>query len=112
MVAKPKIINEGKDWKEIVLYDAPFTFYNIHRIDFDSEYEFETGDKAFAINLVEGEKINIVSANNRSTDLAYMESMVIPAASKKIKLVNKGNRPCKLIMVYIKPGAGKSFPFK
>ena len=106
LVAKPKLIKEGKDWKEYVLYDSPFTFYNIHRIEFQSVFEYQTDDTALAINLVEGECAEITSSNNRSVRLSYMESMVIPAAAHMIKVENKGSRPCKMVLVYIKPQIG------
>ena len=106
LVAKPKLIKEGKEWKEYVLYDSPFTFYNIHRIEFQSVFEYQTDDTALAINLVEGEWAEITSANNRTASLSYMESMLIPAASNKIRAENKGNKPCKMVLVYIKPQIG------
>ena len=106
LVAKPKLIKEGKEWKEYVLYDSPFTFYNIHRIEFQSAFEYQTDDTALAINLVEGECAEITSSNNRSVRLSYMESMVIPAAAHMIKVENKGSRPCKMVLVYIKPQIG------
>ncbi len=74
----------------------------------NSEYELTTNDNAFATNLVEGEQVEIISENKRSIKLSYLESMLIPAASGKIKIINKGNRTCKMVMVFIKPEIGIS----
>ncbi len=106
LIAKPKLINEGKDRKEYVLYNSPFTFYNIQRVEFNSVFEYKTGDRAFAVNLVEGERVEITSANNKTVKLSYMESMLIPAATENITVENKGSRPCKMVLVYIKPKVG------
>ncbi len=110
LIAKPKLLKEGKDWKEYVLYNSPFTFYNIHRVEFETEFEYKTDDNAYAVNLVEGEWVEITSLNGNTTRLSYMESMLIPAAANIVKVVNKGNRPCKLIFVYIKPQIGIDIP--
>ena len=110
LIAKPKLLREGNDWQEYVLYDKPYTFYNIHRIEFESEYELRTEDKAFAINLVEGEKVELVSETEQSANLSYMESMVIPAAAESVKIINRGKSKCKMVLVYIKPGIGSKLP--
>ncbi len=68
----------------------------------------DTENKGFALNLVEGEHIEIISGENRKTNLSYIESILIPAATGKIQLVNKGSDPCKIIMVCIKSGIGIS----
>ncbi|MEO8399361.1 MAG: class I mannose-6-phosphate isomerase, partial [Ignavibacteriaceae bacterium] len=110
LLAKPTLLREGNGFKEFVLYDKPFTFYNIHRIEFEKEYETSTNDTAYAVNLVEGEQAEIISENGRKIKLSYLESMLIPAVVGKIKIVNRGNRPCKMIMVYIRPGIGITEP--
>jgi mannose-6-phosphate isomerase class I len=110
LLAKPVLIKEGKGWSEYELYNKPYTFYNINRIEFDHLYEMNTNNIAFATNLVEGEEVEIISGNGRTSKLSYLESMLIPAAAGKIKIVNKGKRPCKMVMVYIKPGIGVTEP--
>ena len=110
LLAKPVLINEGKGWKEYGLYNKPFTFYNINRVEFERLYETNTNGNAFATNLVEGEEVEIVSENGRTSKLSYLESMLIPAATGKIKIINKSKRPCKMIMVYIRPGIGITEP--
>jgi mannose-6-phosphate isomerase class I len=106
LIARPHLLREGEGWKEYELYNKPFTFYNINRVEFDKSFETSTDGKAFAVNLVEGEKVEIISENGRSSKLSFLESMLIPAAAGKLKVINKGKRPCKLVMVYIKPQTG------
>ncbi len=31
LLAKPKLLRSGKNWREVVLYDSAFTFYNVHQ---------------------------------------------------------------------------------
>ncbi len=110
LIAKPKLIRKGPDWKEYLLYDKPFTFYKILRIEFETEYEMETDDRAFAINLVQGDQAEVIAKNGRVTLLSYLETMVIPAATNKVKFVNKGQSLCKMVLVFIKQGIGVSIP--
>jgi mannose-6-phosphate isomerase class I len=105
-LAQPRLLREGKDWKEYVLADRAETFYTTHRLDFQTEVHYECQDRAFAINLVEGERIDVVSENGRTAPLAFLESMLIPAATGRFTVRNKGSRPCKLIVVFVRPGTG------
>ena len=106
LLAKPKLLRSGNGWQEIILYDAPFTFYNIHRIEFEEVFEMNTNGVAYSTNLVQGEQVEIYSSNGRMSKLSYLETMIIPAASGKIKIVNKGKSLCKMVMVYVKPDIG------
>jgi mannose-6-phosphate isomerase class I len=110
LLAKPKLFRSGKNWREVVLYDSAFTFYNVHRIEFEETFEMNTNDTAYSTNLVQGEKVEIHSENGRVSKLSYLETMVIPAAAGKIKIVNKGKGECKMVMVYVKPGIGVTNP--
>jgi mannose-6-phosphate isomerase class I len=108
LLAKPALINNGDGWEEYELYNKPYSFYKIHRIEFTAKYEMDTNGTAYAINLVDGEEVEIISENGRVSKLSYLESMLIPAEAGKLKIINKGKRPCKIIKVYIRPGIGIS----
>jgi len=59
------------------------------------------------LNLVGGEKIVITTDECREFILCRFETMLIPAATGKFKIRNIGTGFCRLILVYVKPGAGK-----
>ncbi|NWF89275.1 MAG: class I mannose-6-phosphate isomerase [Ignavibacteriaceae bacterium] len=110
LLAKPKVLRSGKGWQEVVLYESPFTFYNIHRIEFEDEFIMNTNGMAYSTNLVQGEQVEIYSSNGRVSKLSYLETMIIPAAAGEIKIVNKGKNACKMVMVYVKPEIGIKYP--
>jgi hypothetical protein len=91
--------------------ERPEFFYNIHRLEFERECTFATEGRGYAVNLVEGEGIRVIAANGNVYPLAYLESMLIPAAADRIRLVNTGTRPCKLVLVYVRPGIGTTLPW-
>ncbi len=110
LIAKPALIDQGKGWKEFLFAKQKENWWNVHRVDFEKSYETDTKDTALAINLVEGEKCTVISENGRKTTLAYAESMIIPAATGKLKFVNNSKKPCKLIKVFIREGVGRNLP--
>lgn len=110
LLARPRLLREGRGWREFVLMDRPEFFYNIHRVEFEHEYSFSTEGFGYAVNLVEGEQISVIAENRNQYTLSYLESMIIPAAAGTMRLVNKGSRPCKLILVYVRPGIGRTLP--
>jgi mannose-6-phosphate isomerase class I len=110
LVAKPTLIAEGDRWKEYLLSDRKEFFYNIHRVEFEHEYALETAGRGFAVNLVEGEQVELTSANGNTARLAYLESMLIPAAAGSVRIVNTGTAPCTMVLVYVRPGTGVTHP--
>ena len=104
LLSKPRLLRDGQDWREYVLSDSPHFFYNIHRVEFEKMFTYETDGNAFAVNLVEGETVEVTSQNGQTSVLNYLESMIIPAAAKSFTVVNTKTRPCKMILVFIRPG--------
>ncbi|TFG97408.1 MAG: hypothetical protein E4H13_11035 [Calditrichales bacterium] len=110
LIAQPRLVEQGPGWQKYALYQSPLTFYDIYRVHFEDMFEFPTDDHAFALNLVEGKKIEIRSITGHSNPLAYLESMIIPAAAENVTITNQGETPCKLVIVQIRTGIGKSLP--
>jgi len=110
LIAKPRLVEEGDNWKKYVLYDSPLTFYNIYRVHFKDRYDFETNDQAYAVNLVEGKRITVKAKSGKTSSLAYLESMIIPAAAESISIQNDSDCPCILVLVKVRSGIGKTIP--
>ena len=62
----------------------------------------ETKDRGLIINLVEGRTIRLESKNGRTMKLNLYETMVIPEASKLIKITNQTNHECKLVYSFVR----------
>ena len=110
LVAQPRLLREGEGWQEEVLSDRPEFFYDIHRLTVETGVTYATENRALAINVVEGEAVDVVAANGRRQRLCYLESMVVPAATGRVEFVNRGDRPCKLVLVFVRPGVGAALP--
>ncbi|HQG45718.1 MAG TPA: class I mannose-6-phosphate isomerase, partial [bacterium] len=92
LVARPKPIEESAESRLYELYNHPWTFYVILRAEFAARYTLLTEGRGFAVNLVEGERVEVHSANGRVTSLAYLETMLIPAAAEAVTFVNRGEQ--------------------
>ena len=76
----PKVIRQGPTWSECCLGDDPKLFFGVHRLEFDEGIEDVTDGKFVMLNLVEGERCEIVTDGDVATELRFAESIVIPAA--------------------------------
>jgi hypothetical protein len=59
---------------------------------------------------VAGEKVALSGVNGIAARLNYLESMIIPAAAKHVRIVNQGHRPCMMVLVFVRPGSGSAYP--
>lgn len=80
----------------------PDHFYDIRRLEFDQFVERSTENSCQVMMLVEGEKIQLETENGHVETLAYAETFVIPAASKRFKLRNLGQGRAKVINAFLK----------
>ena len=101
----PKLLRSDIDWEEYEIYNRPESFYNIHRIEFDTEIEIELAGRALTMNLVEGRKVEIEDSKGRITRLALYETILVPEATKKLKIKNISKYRSKLLYSYIRPSS-------
>jgi mannose-6-phosphate isomerase class I len=102
LISAPKILETGNDWELIHLPTHADHFYDVHRIDFDSEIKIETENCCHVMMLVEGESILIETADGLSQVFAYAETFVIPAAVSSYKVTNLGKSKAKVIKAFLK----------
>ncbi|MFD2101453.1 ROK family protein [Flagellimonas iocasae] len=101
-ISKPRVVQSGNHWKKVKLPTHPKHFYEIHRFEFTDEMIIDTEEQCHILNLVEGTKIRVV-AKNRSMDIHYAETFVVPAAVGRYKIENLGEGEAKVIQSNVKP---------
>ncbi|MES2829209.1 MAG: class I mannose-6-phosphate isomerase [Bacteroidota bacterium] len=100
-ISHPEVIAGGEDWELIHLPTHRDHFYDVHRIEFDSELEVQTNESCHVLMLVEGTQIEVVTGETQ-TAFAYAETFIVPAAANNYKLINKGAGRAKVIKAFIK----------
>ncbi|MGY4384044.1 mannose-6-phosphate isomerase class I [Pedobacter sp. UYP24] len=101
-VAHPVVVGEGDDWQLIHLSTHKDHFYDISRIEFDTQVELKTEESCQVLMLVEGTAVTVQIEGYPAQQFAYAETFVIPAAAKSYKLINKGSQRAKVIQSFIK----------
>ncbi|SFD46231.1 Mannose-6-phosphate isomerase, class I [Chitinophaga sp. CF118] len=102
LLSVPKIIEKSADWQVVHLPTHADHFYDVHRLEFDTEIVVQTYDCCLVMMLVEGSAITVIAANGESTVYQYAETFVIPAATKMCLISNLGKRKAKVIKAFLK----------
>ena len=102
LVAKPVVLHEENGKRLVHLPTHPVHFYDIHRFDFESEMIAETNGSVHMLMLVEGRSITVEVGAHRQR-FNYAETIVIPAAAGRYRLVNEGETEVKVIRAFLKP---------
>lgn len=101
LISKPSVIKEGDDWQLIHLPTHPQHFYDVHRIEFDSQITIDTDNGFHLLSLVEGSSI-IVETGDREQRICYAETFIIPAAARQYRLINEGTTQAKVVKAFVK----------
>ncbi|QPH41796.1 class I mannose-6-phosphate isomerase [Pedobacter endophyticus] len=102
LISKPYLLDEADG---VVCYHLPTHadhFYDIHRLEFDSEVEVQTEGLCHVLMLVEGTSIAVTTDNSATMSFAFAETFVIPAAAKSYKIINNGKARAKVIKAFLK----------
>jgi mannose-6-phosphate isomerase class I len=102
LISKPSIINEGEDWQIVHLPTHADHFYDVQRLEFDTQIAQQTADSCHVLMLVEGEHIRIITADGTIQQYAYAETFVVPAAAGSYQLFNLGKTRAKVIKAFLK----------
>jgi mannose-6-phosphate isomerase class I len=102
LISKPTVLKEGADFKLVHLPTHKEHFYDVHRLEFNSEISIETNDACHVLMLVEGTNVLVKTAEGMTRRYNYAETFVIPAAAKHYTLINGGEIPAKVIKAFLK----------
>jgi hypothetical protein len=102
LISVPALIEKGAGWELWHLPTHQQHFYDVHRLEIDSEVTNDTNGLCLVMMLVEGTAIAVRTANGKETVYQYAETFVIPAAAESYTLVNKGPGKAKVVKAFIK----------
>lgn len=110
LIQEPRLIRKDKENEEYVLGKREDLLFYVNRIHLHDELIDFTNGEFLLINLVEGEKVRIVSLEDESifVELHFAEAYTLPSVFGAFKIVNLGDTPCKLI----KAGVSKDWNVK
>jgi mannose-6-phosphate isomerase class I len=98
----PVLLRSGAGWEEYVIGDIDLLFFSIHRLEFTDQISDQTNGIFHALNLVEGERCEIITEGNAPVELRFAESIIIPASVAQYQLHNRGQGRCKVVKAFVK----------
>ncbi|SHG30384.1 class I mannose-6-phosphate isomerase [Pedobacter caeni] len=102
LISNQQVIERGADWELVKLPTHQDHFYEIERIEFDTDVVISTEDKCHILMLVEGTAISAEVNDGDGYRFNYAETFIVPAATGSYKLINHGKLRAKVIKVFLK----------
>jgi mannose-6-phosphate isomerase class I len=99
---RPVLLREEAGGREQQIGDIEQLFFAIHRFEFTGEMADQTGNKFQVLNLVEGERCEILVEGAEPVELRFAESIIIPASAGSYRLRNLGATRCRVVKAFVK----------
>ena len=102
-VSHPYVLESGPDWRLVHLPTHPNHFYDVHRFEFSTSVEAETGSSCHVMSLVEGQSVLLETASGERARFNFAETFVIPAGAGRYRLTSEDGTPLKVVKTFVKP---------
>ncbi|MFF3751726.1 class I mannose-6-phosphate isomerase [Streptomyces sp. NPDC002018] len=104
LVQEPRTLRAGAGWREEVIGALDEMFYEVRRcvIDADAEADDHTHDRFHLLNVVEGEGVVVRTEAGDEHELAYAETLTVPAAVGRYTLRAVGGGPVRVVKALVR----------
>lgn len=102
LLSQPKVYTLDDQTSKVHLPTHEDHFYDVYRYEFMDEVKIETKGQCHIMMLVEGEAVELTTANGMKKIFHYAETFAVPAAAKSYSLRNLGTARAKIIQSFVK----------
>ncbi|MEV0481900.1 class I mannose-6-phosphate isomerase [Streptomyces sp. NPDC050508] len=104
LVQRPRTLREGTGWREEVIGGLAEMFYEVRRfvLDAEAEADDDTHGRFHILNVVEGEGVTVHTAAGDSHELAYAETLTVPAAVGRYTLRAAAGGPVRVVKALVR----------
>lgn len=100
LIQQPRVLREGSDWREELLGALPEMFYEVRRVVLEPSCRsvaMDTAGRFHILNVSSGDGIVIEWGDGRSHDLAFAETLTVPAGVGSYRLRPLGVKPVRVV---------------
>jgi len=104
LVQQPRTLRSGAGWREDVIGRLPEMFFEVRRLELapDSVVNDDTDDRFHVLNVVEGEGILLETSGGHSYELAYAETLTVPASVGAYRVRALGAGPVRWVKALVR----------
>jgi hypothetical protein len=106
LVQEPRVVRAGSSFVELELGRHPELFFVVRRIDLEpsGEADDDTAGVFHVLNLVEGDAVEIETAGGRRHQLAYAETVIVPASVGAYRIRSASEGGCRVVKALVASG--------
>ncbi|MET0134619.1 MAG: hypothetical protein ABW215_13635 [Kibdelosporangium sp.] len=99
LVQTPSVVVSGEGWHEELLGRLPEMFFEVRRLQVEpgATAEQDTAGRFHVLNVVEGQRVVLLTENGDEHELGYAETIVVPAAVGRYTVTGLGDRPARVV---------------
>jgi mannose-6-phosphate isomerase class I len=104
LVRSPRVLRRGDGWREEALCTLPDLFFEVRRLGLEpgATLPDDTGGRFHVLNVVDGSGVVLETADGDRHDLAYAETLVIPAAVGGYEVRTMDGSPVKVVKALVR----------
>ena len=104
LVRSPRVLRRGSGWREEALCTLPELFFEVRRLELEPDAALwdDTGGRFHVLNVVDGPGIVLNTEAGVRHDLAFAETLVIPAAVGRYEVRTIDDAPAKVVKALVR----------
>jgi mannose-6-phosphate isomerase class I len=104
LVRSPLVLRRGNEWREEALCTLPDMFFEVRRLELgpDATVPDDTKERFHVLNVVDGNGVVVETEAGDRHDLAYAETLVIPAVVGRYEVRTTGGAPAKVVKALVR----------
>jgi mannose-6-phosphate isomerase class I len=104
LVQKPRTLRSGDGGREDVIGRLPEMFFEVRRLELavGAEVNDETDDRFHVVNVVEGDGILLETSGGHRCELAYAETLTVPASVGAYRVRALGRGPVRYVKALVR----------
>ncbi|MFK0110638.1 class I mannose-6-phosphate isomerase [Streptomyces sp. NPDC091217] len=104
LVQRPRSLRSGDRWHEDLIGRLPEMFFEVRRLELapDAVVDDDTDGRFHVVNVVEGDGILLETSGGHGFELAYAETLTVPASVGAYRVRALGARPVRYVKALVR----------